>query len=167
MNERTERRANYFNIHKMHSKFKLYSVFNGIIHIILLLNILMYFNNGCKVRMQSTEKAEKIGPGEWIWIVLFYLLNSVAVKQSFYKKLVWSFYNFFKQRKVQIFVQNFLKQCLKLDFILLDYSFQFKLQMSDLHERRHKYISSQFLRLFKKKKLFKEAIERKKSTWSQ
>lgn len=42
----------------MHSKFKLYSVFNGIIHIILLLNILMYFNNGW-VKMQSTEKTEK------------------------------------------------------------------------------------------------------------
>ncbi|KAL7041688.1 hypothetical protein ACKWTF_000854 [Chironomus riparius] len=42
----------------MHSKFKLYSVFNGIIHIIFLLNILMYFNNGWVI-MQSTEKAEK------------------------------------------------------------------------------------------------------------
>ncbi|CRL01064.1 CLUMA_CG014257, isoform A [Clunio marinus] len=42
----------------MHSKFKLYSIFNGIIHIILLLNILMYFNNGL-AQMQSTEKAEK------------------------------------------------------------------------------------------------------------
>lgn len=54
----------------MHSKFKLYSVFNGIIHIILLLNVLMYFNNGW-VKMQSTEKAEKNGERIWILYLLF------------------------------------------------------------------------------------------------
>lgn len=49
---------------RMHSKFKLYTIFNGIIHVIFLLNILIYFNNGY-VKMQLTEKAEK--NGEWIW----------------------------------------------------------------------------------------------------
>lgn len=57
---------------KMHSKFKLYTIFNGIIHVIFLLNILIYFNNGY-VKMQLTEKAEK--NGEWIWNFAFITLS--------------------------------------------------------------------------------------------
>lgn len=63
----------------MHSKFKLCSVFNGIIHVIFLLNILIYFNNGY-VKMQLTEKAEK--NGEWIWILHLLLLVSQSQQKD-------------------------------------------------------------------------------------
>lgn len=71
----------------MHSKFKLYSIFNGIIQLIFLLNILIYFNNGY-VKMQLAEKAEK--NGEWIWILHLLLLVSQQkmkeMKKSWYSK---------------------------------------------------------------------------------
>lgn len=70
----------------MHSKFKLYSVFNGIIHIILLLNVLLYFNNGW-VKMQSTEKTEK--NGEWIWILYLLVLVEKLLPHPSFCPTLW------------------------------------------------------------------------------
>jgi len=88
----------------MHSKFKLYSVFNGIIHIIFLLNILMYFNNGWVI-MQSTEKAEKNGECEF-----FLYFFEFSFHLSFSDSIFLSFKIFF-----QGWILSMLSRCLGLD----------------------------------------------------
>ena len=48
------------SFHRMHGIMKFNHVFNNAVHILLMLNMFMYFTHG-SVQLQSSDKSEKHG----------------------------------------------------------------------------------------------------------